>query len=965
MSTTESIDELTTAKRAIVSLLQGSGSVVSDANRWLCSFERTRNAWYVANELILLNSSTESYYKCLRFYGIQIFYRKIKRDFHQLDVTSATSLKESLLQQLLLLASCQDTEHALLRYFCLALSTIAVQLNTGSIVDHMLSMLSPVIKTNPLIIIELLTVLPEECHNTAIDVSSENRRSFTNQLTTSVDKVLQFLHYVTTVSTMGTSSVNKTLILNTLHCLEKWIDYTQMSAEQLLASSIYSYALTCLQHNDYIEAAADVMRTTTLVFGSVNQQLLIATLPHIVNLTDMWNKAMKKLNQEHCNSNLQGDDEDEDVDHHEICRILARLFTDVCTNCIGIFYNDQEAYGQNELLMQLLHMCNFPYDHDVSSIATDFIYCLCSHMHNSNAHDDDEDNCNNSSSNSKISNVACLNSYNMFFKCCIDIAITRMSIPINSSHDFGLDRTEDLDEQRQVWFNVVKDICGIVSIEEVLLLLCTSATSITDYSKIEACLYAVQAVSSFVDDNENMYIPQVMTLIAQLPQHIVPLQETVIYLLGCFARWIAKHNTYLSPVLSKLTSSLADINLCKASSKALLLVLKLCDVEYSSVQEVHACLVRLRTQGIMQQQQLPLLVDLNVLEGIALAISRQPANQHHTALTQVIMPITSTLSELTDVNIPQSIAASHRSNISNDNQHHIVHSIERLCVVVESVKTTGEVLTELFVQLMPLFQRTLSVIKSERIAEKICKCYKVIIPRCDVYFQPYYAAMLSYLIECFQTYRFSCFLYACSKCVRLCKVSIEAQRTCLASLWIVSDTMFTLHPTIEAFKQNPCVVEEYFYLFSSAINYCNNIMLDEANIQRTVKVVEVAVSCLDIEHKDVQLSVLFFFQRLLDVPYCSRVISQTSSVALQLIQQSIPSLVIYCTLALAGSKQLQHATKDIIKILYSITFIIHKQQQQLSAYCSIGNVCQLVQETTKNHLPVWVQVCYIISMLLN
>ena len=63
------------AKAAICALASND----DDANKWLMEFETSSDAWNVAQDL-LLDSSGPNY----RFHGANVFYNKIRRDFHQL-----------------------------------------------------------------------------------------------------------------------------------------------------------------------------------------------------------------------------------------------------------------------------------------------------------------------------------------------------------------------------------------------------------------------------------------------------------------------------------------------------------------------------------------------------------------------------------------------------------------------------------------------------------------------------------------------------------------------------------------------------------------------------------------------------------------------------------------------------------------------------------------------------------------
>lgn len=166
------------------------GVETSQANDYLMKFETSVEAWQVAHQLLQLPSSNHIHY---RFFGAKIFYSKIQKDLSQLSAEQIISLKELLVQSIIKLSQESSQDMTTLRYLCLSISALALQSQQQGIVQQILSWLNPIISSAPKVVLELLTVLPEECSNRHIAVEFAAREAFSQQLCDSSKDVFQFL----------------------------------------------------------------------------------------------------------------------------------------------------------------------------------------------------------------------------------------------------------------------------------------------------------------------------------------------------------------------------------------------------------------------------------------------------------------------------------------------------------------------------------------------------------------------------------------------------------------------------------------------------------------------------------------------------------------------------------------------------------------------------------------------------
>ena len=202
--------------RMAVSALSGVSMVdVADskrANKWMIEFERSRDAWSVADQMIREPTGSP----CI-FFGAKILYSKLKRDFKDFNGSpdAVNGITNSLVEHIIRLAQDANSNFVVIRYLCLSLAVLALQINKNGIVQEILGWLNPIIMTAPRVVLELITVLPEECFNRQVDVNQDTRLALAHQMATSINDVFGFLSYLSTNDTIVTQIGS-----DLLNCLE-------------------------------------------------------------------------------------------------------------------------------------------------------------------------------------------------------------------------------------------------------------------------------------------------------------------------------------------------------------------------------------------------------------------------------------------------------------------------------------------------------------------------------------------------------------------------------------------------------------------------------------------------------------------------------------------------------------------------------------------------------------------------
>jgi hypothetical protein len=335
-------------------------SAHDEANTWLTEFEITPEAWGVAQTMLQDPPGTNT-----RFYGANIFYNKIRRDYIQLK-SSAHDLKAALVQLILTLSQETPIDSTVSRRVSLALAALALQLNEPNVVSDILVQLSPILGHAPQVLLDLLMVLPEECYNDHIDVDYEQRDQFSEQLSASAPQVLDFLCTFTADGTGNIETQKKML-----KCFSCWIEHTTIGQDVLAQHPLVNFTITAFRNQDLFEEAVDVVIGLFRQFGGqacmeYNMALPAVLVPRVLELCQLWNQV----------------DIDKNVHDDDVCRGISRLLTEMLESYLYII-TMQHDIGQTQLLDQLIVCAQYQWDFDVSRIPLKGFYELSAMIRNS------------------------------------------------------------------------------------------------------------------------------------------------------------------------------------------------------------------------------------------------------------------------------------------------------------------------------------------------------------------------------------------------------------------------------------------------------------------------------------------------------------------------------------------------------------------------------------------------------
>lgn len=471
-------------------------------------------------------------------------------------------------------------------------------------------------------------------------------------------------------------------------------------------------------------------------------------------------------------------DSDRDVDTLNMCRIICRLFAETAEHCIDLFVSpsvelslNPPSYAQS-LVTQLLECAQFPFtsaDPNICKAPLKFFYDLSLFILNYAEPSNQSNNFSgigNSNSNGILSSK-----YTPVFVCLLEVAVQQMTLPDSTLiHNEPL--SEEVEEMRSCWKETVLDCCSVLGGFCSLDVLCkllqseieASSSRPMHYSKVESILFSIQLIASWIPQGEDRYLPTLIAFLGSLTSldQLVHLQVTVIDLYGLLTFWFSSNPSALMPVIQKLLVDLSHPQKSLAASRTLMLILRRCSgIPGLPVMELAAHVQTLRVPTATS----PLLsmeADLNILEGIACALSNHHSSQdarEDPFRAQFIAESENAFKEVVSP-VAEEIHRAAHSPPPSVQVNQVVLSIDRLAVLLRHYRSEGSAVVDVLVSVIPLFQLLLRNISSERLCERVCRCYKYALRNAGVRFLPTLPAFTSHLAQQFSVTPVAAFLYA-------------------------------------------------------------------------------------------------------------------------------------------------------------------------------------------------------------
>lgn len=824
------------AKQAIAAL--ESGLSIKDANDWLTNFEKSFQAWQVAE---LLLDDSDSY----RFFGVKFLYAKLQKQFVSLEKANAEALSVKIVQKIISVSQENPPPMAFCRYLCLALTALALQMNQPGVVRQILSWLNPVLSSSPHLLLLLLTLLPEEAVNPHYDVSYDIKEAFFEQLDNSAHEVVGFLSNLWPQVAVNTRS-------KLLKCAENWVDIVKTPPSVFFSSSLFSAMVESLQspQSDEFDNAVDLLIAIIRRYYDKEPTLILdQVLPIVLMMRSKWTNLIASIQS--------AGEFTEDLKTPAYS--LSRLFAETAEYTIDLYSNLQYNYGQQEMVAQLLECVSFPYDHDIARIPLKFFYELSMLLKAEFTHESHRDRSSGGSSSPSFDQL--LSIYTPSYCRLLEIAAQSIALsPEVMLSSASL--TDAIKDVRADWKEAVVDCCDVLTGNVCMTTLCAmmegyikqmsaggSLQSVAPWCQIESVLETIQIVAPSVHSNDTTAVPQLISFISSLPKELHHLQVTSIVLLGRFSNWLESNPSYINPAVMKLGNDLSNPSLSNWAASSIMQILRSCGkVPNLPLQEIRSHVATLKAHNALS-----LDAEVHLLEGLAIACSYLPSPTSETFFRDLVMGIAQDLHGQLQMASPVGAAV-------------IVHQIERITVIIRFYRGNQQSLCAVFGELFPLMQSTLGrYSSSEIVCERICRLYKHAMRSGVDHFSPLLPSMVEHLATQFRSSPLAAFLYASSVCFSTFGLLDKGAHVPLLFqlLWALSETFFNVCPDLSGFEKKPDLVEEYFFLVAKALQYCPAPFVEATNSANMI--IQASIGGVTISHREAQKGILLFMEKLVNL----------------------------------------------------------------------------------------------------
>ncbi|RIA97728.1 armadillo-type protein [Glomus cerebriforme] len=776
------------------------------ADSWLQAFRKTSEAWTIANQVLRSPQLTPES-EAARYFAAGTFRQKITLDLHQLDATARNNLRDSLLE---LLYQYRAGPRSIVTQLCLSLACLALQMLEWQNVLHQFTELYGKNPETVSCLLEFLKILPEEINtNNRIPISDEDYRVRSRQLLTdNASEVLQML-----LIYLQNSGTNTDYQKKVFECFHSWLQSGEIAIDNLEKSPFLSLSFDALQSDGLYDIAVDVVCEIIYETREIPESMPIIEqiYPRLLPLRTALKRAM----------------EEEDDDK---VRGYCRIFTHAGESYLDLVVQHADDFRS---IVESIAECTAYQDTEIVRITFYFWHRLADTLYQP-----------------RHANIK--DKFKDIYSNLVDIMIKHLHYPKDLS-TWSAEKRDEFREFRHVMGDVLKDSCLISGSAECLSKPFTTLTrqltngNTVDWQEIEAPLFSLRAMGSEIEDEEDVYLPQIMQLLQQLPDH-PKIRYAATLVISRYSYWTRHHPEFIPYQLNFISSGFDNEEVSAAAALALKYLCKDCSellIEY--LPQLHPFYLNVTNtlRGI----------DLfEVTEAVSHVVAAVRPAELLKALQMFCLPIAQWLHEFAN----KGTSATEKE--------------VRIAFIADPRKETNTVdvnagpvhpCITIIQELWPVFDLLLVHFGSDsHLSESLCKCFKYCVVFYRIPFRPLLPDLMERLVTVFDQTCLSCYLWVATKCVQE-HCDAEGTEMSMAMLSFVERLSVTMFSLLNGKKLADIldVIEDYFRL-NIALFENAPIAYSQSAIFPTV--FQAGISCLSIQQPDALFAVIMLFNKLLN-----------------------------------------------------------------------------------------------------
>ncbi|KAK5644398.1 hypothetical protein RI129_005698 [Pyrocoelia pectoralis] len=609
-------------EKAVTLFYKTEAGQQAEAHQWLTEAQNSRQAWSFVWELLDLRRSSE-----VQFFAATTLHTKLMKCWTEVPVDHYELLKKRILDSIVNYAM---GPKLILNRLCITLSAYiihTVPIHWPNAFEELVSSFQPRHLPNVeperviWILLEILSVIPEEFQSTTLAVSQKNRvRTVLYDVSKDILRVVEMC--LLPVTGGGYSMANLTTYLNSTRCASAWIQLGGITIDSsshimslLVDLTCYVYwnrqEPECLSSEELeltetaIEALSSVMlQPQTLKFNTY-------VMKHTCNILEKFGKILE--------NESQTGDSNKDI----IANIYGLIITIADTHAkLFISYlksnNSDERKLSTDILTCILGCSNlrglYPIDESSSSLPFGFWYTL-------------QDDILSLDTAECAELLLIVKPYYRQLVC----VLLRKSMYPNLWEDppnanWSLDDKEMFRCYRQDVADTFMYCYNVLNLEmldilqsKVIEALVECNNSPLHWNAVESCLHAFAAVSECIEW-ENLYLPKLMVTIRNIPYadlHIKVL-ATALDTVGAYSEWFSDHPEVLDNVIPLIISGLGNVEVAPNATLALKDISRNCQNYLASYADhlLAACQCALQTGQLRLAERTRIMHSLGIILSI-------------------------------------------------------------------------------------------------------------------------------------------------------------------------------------------------------------------------------------------------------------------------------------------------------------------------------------------------------------
>lgn len=798
------------------------------AEEWLDNFKKSTHAWYITDQILHTVKNEQ-----VLFFAAQTIRTKIQYNFHELPAESHESLRNSLIEHLENLR--ESNLNTVQKQICVALSDLIMLMNTWhnplpDIIQRFSKYSQEGISN---VLIEFLTILPEEISNKRLKLGQNRRDHLKRVFSGSSTFILQYLESClkSCVEKMQSSANNgagaaesQSKLRLIYKCFSSWIQEHLIDANLINQSQLflYTFHLLCQPDTDLDlhEEASNCLVNMLLFYPfnaratEANYDLLVSLKQNICNLTGAYRQAEAKRSTEKC------------ID-------FCLIFTELC-NALSFYYLHEPNSALGDMsTVNLILLCGTHAEYEVFQKSFLFWFNISEEIYTN-----------------PESDKLC-KQFRDYVYTLVDCVCKHCRLDHETESSL---RNEEFEDFRLKASDLIADVVFIVEANKCFeKMYMTLQAPNSSWFEIEAALYIMCSFSKSISQDEERSVAQVIQSIVNLPEHVNnSVKMTGIRLVGELCEWLNHHPQFIDGALNFVCSGFMKAELSSAAANTMLSICTQCQQHMVNHFETLLNIV-LSTDNA----QLPSEASMELLKGAVVILCNLPPAQITQSLLKISEIQLDGLSKVISGELRQGAKASP------------LYWLDRLTAIFRTIRIKNAppgsshpcapVVERVWPTLSDCFIKYQNDAKT---TESCCRALRFVLRSAEKYSNKILDSVVRTMIQMYQVNHYSCFLYVGSIIVDIFGTEGYFKTILVEMMQVYTNEAFN-HiiqnckdvENISELRKHPDTIDDFFRL---ALRFMQRCPLEFINSLIFSPIMTLAVTSISIDHRDANLSVTKF-----------------------------------------------------------------------------------------------------------